>query len=361
MPETTLSLKDITKSYPGSGQVLKSVSLDVMGGEIFVILGPSGSGKSTLMNIIAGVLQPDSGSVYLQGEDITDQPPYKRDITLIWQHLELFPHMTARKNILFPLRMKNTPQKEQEEKLQEMLQFVELEGFEERYPKELSGGQQQRVALARGLISEPSLLLLDEPLSDLDRLLWERMLVDLKKLQREIGISFIYVTHNQVEALTLGDRLGICKDGRLEQVGTPEEIYNTPKTEFVARFVGASNRFEGEITEIKDEIAKVKTELSSKPFTVRVYDRQVKKKDKTIIYVRPEELKIGSSAKKTQNIVQGKIISTYFKGFTVDYLVRLANGQEILATAPSSGLKFKDGDTIPVGWETHHAKSFKKV
>jgi ABC-type Fe3+/spermidine/putrescine transport system ATPase subunit len=360
MQETILSLRDISKSYPGAGEVLKSISLDIKKGGIFALLGPSGSGKSTLMSIIAGTIRPDYGRIYLNGEDITDLPPYKRDITLIWQSLELFPHMTVRENILFPLRMKKVDKKVQEEKLKNMLKFVELEGLENRYPRELSGGQQQRVALARGLISEPTILLLDEPLSDLDRLLWERMLLDLKKLQREIGTTFIYVTHNQIEAMMLGDRIGIIKDGNLIQVGTPEEIYNNPKTAFVARFVGATNEFEGDVIEIQDQFLIIQSNLSPRPFITTRYDDQVKEGDRAVFFVRPEDITIGDEALTMENTIEGRIISTYFKGSMIDYIVRLPNNQDVLVSRRVSKVVLREGQKVVLGWNREFAKGFKK-
>ena len=224
--------------------LFRSVSLDIQSGEFITLLGPSGSGKTTVLRMIAGFETPDHGKISLDGVDITTKPPYERDVNTVFQDYALFGHMDVVTNIEYGLRVKKVPKAERRTKALEALAQVRLSGFEDRKPNQLSGGQRQRVALARALVNRPSVLLLDEPLGALDLKLREQMQIELKELQREVGITFIFVTHDQEEALTMSDRIAAFNRGKIEQVGTPREIYENPKTNFVSDFIGKNNKIE---------------------------------------------------------------------------------------------------------------------
>ena len=241
MPSATLQLQAVTRRF-GPVTAVDRTDLEIEQGEFFALLGPSGSGKTTLLRIIAGLELPDEGRVLIGGQDVTDLPPYRRNVGMVFQNFLLFPHKTVAENIVFPLRMQNAPKPRRDEQLQWVMALLRLEGLEGRYPNELSGGQQQRVALARGLIARPALLLLDEPLANLDRELRSEMEVEIRRYQKELQIPFIYVTHNQEEALTMSDRIAVMRSGRFEQIGAKTEIYTNPASAFVATFVGHANR-----------------------------------------------------------------------------------------------------------------------
>ena len=238
-----ITLTDLHKSY-GDVHAVAGVDLEIAQGEFFTMLGPSGSGKTTMLRLIAGFERPDAGPVELRGADVTDRPPYDRDVNTVFQDYALFPHMTVAENVEYGLRVKGRRKAERRRSAGEVLEMVRLAGLGERKPRQLSGGQRQRVALARAIVNEPKVLLLDEPLGALDLKLRQEMQIELKRIQREVGITFVYVTHDQEEALTMSDRIAVFNEGRIEQIGTPVEIYDTPSTEFVAGFVGVSNLIE---------------------------------------------------------------------------------------------------------------------
>jgi len=240
-----LRLRDVIKSYDGRTNAVDGVNIAIERGEFVTLLGPSGSGKTTTLMMIAGFEHPTSGTIELAGENLTERKPYQRNIGMVFQNYALFPHMTALKNVTFPLRMRHFPRDEIEGRAQKMLDLVGLGRFAARYPRELSGGQQQRVALARGLVFNPDVLLLDEPLGALDKNLREQMQVEIKRIHREVGITMIYVTHDQTEAMTMSDRVAVFRDGRIEQLGSPLAVYDRPANRFVAEFIGDSNFLAG--------------------------------------------------------------------------------------------------------------------
>ena len=240
-----LRLRQLVKSYDGKSNAVDRVSIDVERGEFITLLGPSGSGKTTTLLMIAGFETPTSGGIELDGRNLVARKPYERNIGMVFQNYALFPHMTATNNVLFPLKMRGFPKHEIGARAERMLGLVGLRRFADRYPRELSGGQQQRVALARGLVFNPDVLLLDEPLGALDKNLREQMQVELKRIHREVGITMIYVTHDQTEAMTMSDRIAVFCNGKLEQVGSPLDVYNRPANRFVGEFVGDSNFFAG--------------------------------------------------------------------------------------------------------------------
>lgn len=260
MPDILLELKNIKKSFAPGEDVLDDICLTVARGEFVTLLGSSGCGKTTTLRIVAGLEQTDSGSVWINGQDVTKLPPDKRDVNTVFQNYALFPHMNVAENIGYGLKLRKVPRGEIKKKVAQMLELVQLEGYEKRKPSELSGGQKQRVAIARALVNNPKILLLDEPLGALDLQLRRAMQIELKHLQKKLGITFIYITHDQEEAINMSDRIAVMKDGRIEQIGTPDEIYNHPKTSYVATFVGNANILHGVAESIQGENAIVKIE-----------------------------------------------------------------------------------------------------
>ena len=258
MAEISLELKEIKKSFTEGEAVLDNISLEISKGEFITLLGSSGCGKTTTLRIIAGLEQPDAGSVWLDGREVTGLEPNQRNVNTVFQNYALFPHMNVAENIGYGLKLKKVPKSEIRKKVSQMLELVQLEGYEKRKPSELSGGQKQRVAIARALVNNPKVLLLDEPLGALDLQLRRAMQIELKHLQKKLGITFIYITHDQEEAINMSDRIAVMRDGRIEQIGTPDEIYNHPKTSYVATFVGNANILHGVAESIQGENAIVK-------------------------------------------------------------------------------------------------------
>ena len=285
-----LRLRELVKSYDGKSNAVDHVSIDVARGEFVTFLGPSGSGKTTTLLMIAGFETPTGGSIELGGRDLALRKPYERNIGMVFQNYALFPHMTAAKNVVFPLKMRHFPRKDMQARVEQMLDLMGLSRFADRYPRELSGGQQQRVALARGLVFNPDVLLLDEPLGALDKNLRQQMQVEIKRIHREIGITMIYVTHDQSEAMTLSDRLAVFRDGRIEQVGAPLEVYNRPLNRFVGEFIGDSNFFAGRMDPARPHWV----ELNGIG-PVRVADAASVKGGHVELMIRPERLRLRRS------------------------------------------------------------------
>ena len=258
MSDSFLEIKNLTKSFTPGEAVLQGINLKIEKGEFVTLLGSSGCGKTTTLRIIAGLEQPDSGSVWLEGQDVTALEPNQRDVNTVFQNYALFPHMNVADNIGYGLKIRKAPKAEIKKKVKEMLELVQLEGYEKRKPSELSGGQKQRVAIARALANNPRVLLLDEPLGALDLQLRRAMQLELKRLQKKLGITFIYITHDQEEAINMSDRIVVMNQGRFEQIGTPDEIYNHPKTSYVAAFVGNANILKGTVAEKNGDHIKVK-------------------------------------------------------------------------------------------------------
>lgn len=266
MSDSFLELRNLKKSFTSDEYVLQGINLTIGKGEFITLLGASGCGKTTTLRIIAGLEQPDSGSVWLEGQDVTALEPNRRDVNTVFQNYALFPHMNVAENIGYGLKIRKVPKGEIKKKVKEMLELVQLEGYEKRKPSELSGGQRQRVAIARALANNPRVLLLDEPLGALDLQLRRAMQLELKRLQKKLGITFIYITHDQEEAINMSDRIVVMNKGRFEQIGTPDEIYDHPRTSYVASFVGNANILKGTVVSVSGSYAKVKLENSLQRF-----------------------------------------------------------------------------------------------
>ena len=286
-----LDIRNVVKQYPGVTAV-DHVNLEITKGEIFSFLGPSGCGKSTLLRLVAGLESMDQGDVYIGGELVNDLPPYARDCSTVFQTHALFPHMKVFDNIAFGLVERKISKNEIKQRVTEKIKLVNLEGMEDRYPDQLSGGQRQRVALARSLVLEPMILLLDEPLAALDRKLRKEMQIELKRIQREVGTTFLNVTHDQKEALSVSDRIGVMNEGRFLQIGTPDEIYERPKTTFVASFMGASNIFAGKVVSTKDGKIELETADNLRIFGSEPED--IRKEDIAGFSIHPELINIRS-------------------------------------------------------------------
>ncbi|MBM7560216.1 ABC transporter ATP-binding protein [Marinitoga litoralis] len=319
----SLQLKNIYKIFKSENTetvAVKDFSLNIEKGQLVTFLGPSGCGKTTTLRMIAGFETPTNGQILLEGKDITNDPPNKRDISMMFQSYALFPHMTIKENIEFGLKLKKLPKNVIEEKVRKIISLTGLEGMENRRPDQISGGQQQRVALARSLVMEPKVLLFDEPLSNLDAKLRESMRTEIRRIQKELNITSVYVTHDQIEAMSISDIIVVMNKGEIMQVGTPFEIYAKPQNKFVADFIGRVNFIEGKVVDINEEnITVFNEELNSKFFGNSNMD--MKLNDEVLLVVRPESL--GYNEKK--NCISGIIEKTVFLGSHVEYEVRLNN------------------------------------
>jgi putative spermidine/putrescine transport system ATP-binding protein/spermidine/putrescine transport system ATP-binding protein len=356
--DAALSLRSIAKSF-GPIKAVDGVDLDIGQDEFVAFLGPSGSGKTTLLRIIAGLEQPDRGKVIVRGQDVTTLPPYRRQIGMVFQSFLLFPHKTVAENIVFPLRMKRVPKPEQRERLGWALRLLHLEGLGDRYPNELSGGQQQRVALARGLIARPAFLLLDEPLANLDRELRAEMEVEIRRYQKELTIPFLYVTHNQEEALTMSDRIAVMRNGSFEQVAPRTEVYSNPATAFVAAFVGHSNRIEGVVSGVAGAQAKLTWNGTE---VIVPLPKQSTVGDRAVFFVKYED--IGISRERTasanpENRLEGKLRDIIFKGQVANYFITLPNGAEIVASGAPRAMSIRPGEPVYASWEAGRGSSFR--
>lgn len=307
-----ITLKDLSKKY-GDNEVIKNLNLSVRRNEFMTLLGPSGCGKTTTLNIIAGFETVDTGHVIFEDVDINNVPPHKRQINTVFQKYALFTHMNIYENIAFGLRIKKLPEKEIKEKVRKALKLVSLEGFEKRSTNSLSGGQQQRVAIARALVNEPKLLLLDEPLGALDLKLRKEMQVELKRIQQQLGITFVFVTHDQEEALTMSDTIVVMNNGVIQQIGTPEDIYNEPKNRFVANFIGESNIIDGIMLE------DFKVEFEGKSF--ECVDKGFNKNETVEVVIRPEDIKLTAPE---DGILSGTVTSVVFRGVHYEIKVLIA-------------------------------------
>lgn len=313
MKDTILKLEGITKSF-GQTDVLQSIDIEIYKGEFITLLGASGCGKTTTLRIISGLEEPDSGTVYLNGTDITNIPPEKRNVNTVFQNYALFPNMNVEKNIAYGLKIKKLPKEEIEKRVKSALEMVQLEGYENRRPDELSGGQRQRVAIARAVVNQPEVLLLDEPLGALDLKLRRQMQVELKKLQQKLGITFIYITHDQEEAINMSDRIGVMHEGVLEQLGTPNEIYYQPKTSYVADFVGNANIYRA----------------GGKTYAVR-----------------SENILMNGEA---ECVLPAVVADKSFAGGQLRIVFALEDGQKIIASRYGIDLELEVGAKLSIGW-----------
>jgi spermidine/putrescine transport system ATP-binding protein len=339
--------------YFGPNQVLHDVSLSIRKGEFFGILGPSGSGKTTTMRIIGGFIIPDMGEVYLQNELMGRRPAYRRNTTMVFQQLALFPHMTVFDNLAYGLKIRKAPADEIKTRVANALEVVHLEDLGKRYPKQLSGGQQQRVALARALILEPGVVLFDEPLGSLDLKLRREMQIEIKNIQRRLGTTFIYVTHDQQEALNLCDRIAVMDEGRIEQIGTAEEIYERPRTRFIADFIGDTNFLDGKICAHEGNASTI--EAKGLLFHAK-HESQFEIGKAIVLCIRPERILLGESAGRCDTRHPAHIINIIYSGPMRRCIVELPNGDRLKADVDAkAGADLRVGNKTQVGWPVKDA------
>jgi putative spermidine/putrescine transport system ATP-binding protein len=339
-----LSLRGVTQRY-GSVSAVDNVSLDVRKGEFFALVGPSGSGKTTLLMLIAGFETPQSGQVEVNGTDVGSVPPQDRNIGVVFQNYALFPHMTVEDNVGFPLRMRRIPKQERQERIRAALDLVRLSNKARMYPAQLSGGQQQRVALARALVFGPPILLLDEPLGALDRALREEMQIELKRIQQQLQITVITVTHDQVEAMSLADRIAVMKDGCLQQIDSPQRMYASPSTHFIARFVGESCFVHGTVS---DDATHVTVGGATVPINPT---NNVSGGDRVELALRPEVIRVAATGEGVPGSVVG---ATYF-GPLWRLAIALGDDQQVVAAIPGVAQPFAVGDIVRLSWSPDDA------
>lgn len=341
MNKILVKLDNISKKY-NDKFIIKNLSLDVYEGEFLTLLGSSGCGKTTILRMISGLEHVTEGKVFIDDKDVTELDPTKREVNTIFQNFALFPHMNVWDNISFGLRMKKTPQEEIEKRVKKVIKLVKLEGFEDRLPSQLSGGQQQRVAIARGIVMNPKVLLLDESLCSLDLKLKRKMQLELKKIQKQSGITFIYVTHDQDEALTMSDRIVIIEKGKIEQNDTPQNIYRKPNSIFVADFIGESNIIPAIISKVSDEDIEVITSEDKLKFIFpkNEYD---KKDDSINLLIRPENIKL--SKNELKDSIKGIVKDIVYDGFTTKLYID-TEGELNLKVNTNGNIDFKENETI---------------
>ncbi len=322
-----IQLKNIVKRF-GTLEAVSHVSLEIRDGELFTLLGPSGCGKTTILRLIGGFHRPDGGEVYFGEKAVSGVPPYERNIGMVFQNYALWPHMTIFDNIAYGLKLKKFLREEISSKVLHTLKLVNLSGLEKRYPGQLSGGQQQRVALARALVLNPDVLLLDEPLSNLDAKIRLQVRAEIRKLQKDLGITTIYVTHDQEEALTLSDRIAVVDHGKLQQIGSPRDLYAKPENPFVADFIGINNLIPGEVREILDAGRKMKVQTDVGPM-ICIFEKPFKPGDRCMTSVRPETASIGQTegGQGEVNALSGTVSFASYIGNTIRYDVELKNGK----------------------------------
>ena len=348
---------NVQKTYDGQVLVINDLSFSVRRGEFLTLLGPSGSGKTTTLMMLAGFERPSAGEIELEGAPLSRIPAYERDFGMVFQDYALFPHMTVAENVGFPLTVRNCTKAEARTRVAEALALVKLAELGGRKPAMLSGGQQQRVALARALVFRPRLLLMDEPLGALDKQLREQMQIEIKHIQQSLGITAVYVTHDQQEALTMSDRIAVFHQGGICQLATPEEVYERPATAFVAGFVGESNRLEGVVAQRSGETCHVHLDGGG---VVLATAADCAHAGRAAVLIRPERVCIGPDAEVAQNSFSAEIQELIYQGDLLRVRARLPGGQEVMIKRPNTGRpqELKTGAQIPIGWAAQDARAF---
>ena len=354
--DSFVKFKKVDKSYDGEILVVKDLNLDVAQGEFLTLLGPSGSGKTTILMMLAGFETPTNGEIYLEGNPISNIPPYKRGVGMVFQNYALFPHMTVYENLSFPLKVRKVSKEETDKKIDKALSMVSLTGFETRMPGQLSGGQQQRVAVARALVFDPKLVLMDEPLGALDKNLRESMQYELKHIHESLGVTVVYVTHDQGEALTMSNRIAVFNEGKIQQLSNPDKLYEEPVNSFVAEFIGENNTFQGEVSEISGNKCSVKLgsgdEILANPISVKL------KGDKTKISLRPERALINPE-EKIENKFKGKIEEVIYHGDHTRIRMNLLGKSQFILKIPNSSARMdlKLGNEMIIGWHSKDCRA----
>ena len=344
---------DVEKTYDGVTNVVKGLSLTIQQGEFLTLLGPSGSGKTTTLMMLAGFEEPTAGEIFLRGNSLARVPPYRRNMGIVFQNYALFPHKTVGENVAYPLKQRRQSKNEIAERTLRALQMVELEHLAERRPAQLSGGQQQRVALARALVFEPELVLMDEPLGALDKNLREQMQIEIKHLHEQLGMTVVYVTHDQREALTMSDRVAVFNDGVIQQIDDPRTIYEYPVNSFVANFIGENNNLDGKVTAIDGNDCNV-TLSTGEQIMARAIN-VAGEGAKTSLSIRPERLHLNIEGRDLPNRLQGQVSEIIYGGdHSVIHLTRPAGGELTAKAVAAEAEQITLGDKLEVGWETRH-------
>ncbi|TCO81028.1 putative spermidine/putrescine transport system ATP-binding protein [Plasticicumulans lactativorans] len=351
--DVLVSFKDVQKTYDGEHLVVKNLNLDIRRGEFVTMLGPSGSGKTTGLMMLAGFENPTHGQILLEGRPLHNLPPYKRNIGMVFQNYALFPHMTVEENLAFPLQVRRLGADETRRKVAAALDMVKLGHLAKRYPAQMSGGQQQRIALARALVFEPKLVLMDEPLGALDKQLREHMQLEIKHLHRDLGLTVVFVTHDQSEALTMSDRVAVFNEGVIQQIDSPGNLYEHPRNSFVANFIGENNRLHGTVGTVDGELCTVRlddgTQLRAKAVNVGGAGSA------TTLSIRPERVVLGTATNSAalENHLSGRILEFIYLGDHVRLRVSVAGHDDFMVKVPIADLDpaWREGDRVDVGWK----------
>lgn len=348
MSKTIVSLMNVDKLY-GENHVVKNMNMNIAEGEFLTLLGPSGCGKTTTLRMISGFEMPSSGTIKVQGERVDKKEPYQRDVNTVFQNYALFPNMNVYDNVAYGLRVKKVPKNEIRERVMEALKMVQLEGFEKRRITQMSGGQKQRVAIARAIINRPKVLLLDEPLGALDLKLRKQMQIELKRLQKKLGITFVYVTHDQEEALTMSDRIAIINQGRIEQLAAPKDIYEHPKTKFVASFIGETNLLDAMVLSVDGDKAVIGTEVGKATVMIDP-KKKIKASDGVAVSIRPENMKFSKTPVEGFSI-KGVVKEQIFVGNLIKMMITLNDGTEIRINRFDADDLAENGELLYLYWD----------
>ncbi len=343
---------NVQKSYDGETLVVKNLNLDIAKGEFLTMLGPSGSGKTTTLMMLAGFEPATHGEIYLKDQPINNVPPHKRGIGMVFQNYALFPHMSINENLAFPLQVRNVPKAEIADRVAKVLKMVELPQMGNRRPGQLSGGQQQRIAVARALVFEPDLVLMDEPLGALDKQLREQMQYEIKHIHERLGVTMVYVTHDQSEALTMSNRIAVFNDGVVQQLSTPAELYERPVNSFVAQFIGENNKLKGTVADIgADNVASVKLETGEVVRALAIGPRE--KGGRTLLSIRPERVEINPTVQSADVILPGRIAELIYLGDHIRARLQVAGDDNFIVKVPNKGASsdVAEGREVKVGWK----------
>lgn len=360
IPGAAVRFERVQKSYDGENLVVKDLNLDVAPGEFLTMLGPSGSGKTTCLMMLAGFEPATNGEIFLNDNPINNVPPYKRGIGMVFQNYALFPHMSVAENLAFPLQLRKMSKADQEAKVKRALEMVELQAFGNRRPAQLSGGQQQRVAVARALVFDPELILMDEPLGALDKQLREQMQYEIKHIHENLGVTVVYVTHDQTEALTMSDRVAVFNDGVIQQLSSPDQLYEAPQNSFVAQFIGENNKLTGTIASKNGNTCTVAladgTILKADPVNIGAVG------DKTTLSLRPERIEVYNN-EGLDNVIEGKVKEILYLGDHLRVIMNVAGNEDFIVKVrnKASGWDINEGQTIKVGWSAEDCKALDPV
>jgi len=360
--EPLVRFESVQKSYDGEVLVVKDLNLDIAKGEFVTMLGPSGSGKTTCLMMLAGFEPATHGEIYLDGTPINNVPPHKRGIGMVFQNYALFPHMTVAENLAFPLEVRGMNKADQQAKVKRALEMVELSEMGGRRPAQLSGGQQQRVAVARALVFDPELILMDEPLGALDKQLREQMQYEIKHIHESLGVTVVYVTHDQAEALTMSDRIAVFNDGVIQQISSPEALYEEPDTSFVAQFIGENNKLNGEVKEIhKNGTCTVQLDSGEIVYAKAVNVGKVG--SRTTMSLRPERVTIAPKVKKGRSLINGEIAELIYLGDHIRTRMKVAGSDDFIVKIPNTfgHVPLEEGATVVVGWETDDCRALDHI